>query len=127
MRTLLLLAMGIAPMALAGPTIELQGLVAASKPHQSVALVSVNRRPATLVGINGVIAGELRLLAVAAHGVTLSDGRVLRPIPVAKVPASGPPQAPPELTIPLARTEVTTRAPDQRGGHVERIHVSRVE
>jgi hypothetical protein len=127
MRPLLLLAVGFAPMALAAPSIELHGLVAASKPQHSFALVSVNRQPATLVGINGVIAGQLRLHAVDAHAVTLSDGRVLRPTPAVKPPPSGSHQAVAESTVPLARTEVTTRAPDQRGAYVERIHLSRVE
>lgn len=120
MKYFLLFAMGIAPMAWAEPVVELHGVVAAANVRDSFALLSVGGRPATLVAINAPVAGALRLVAVNAHGVTLSDGRVLRPTPAPRLVQA-------DSIAPQARTEVTTRAPDQRGGPVERIHVSQVE
>ncbi|TFW30525.1 type II secretion system protein N [Massilia horti] len=102
-------------------TIELKGMLAAGR--ASLALLSVDHAPARLFAIHAQVAGGVSVVAVTADDVTLSDGRVLRPVASPRQVA----EETGEDRLPVARVQVTTRAPDLRGGRVEQIHVSQVE
>lgn len=102
-------------------TIELKGMLAAGR--ASLALLSVDHGPARLVAIDAQVAGGVSLVAVTADNVTLSDGRVLRPVAGRRQVAGQGGGA----SLPAARAQVTTRAPDLRGGRVEQVHASLVE